>query len=293
MRLKFLALCTSLSLFSSLSAHENLDQLIQESVSQGYHEEFIDLVEMIYGKGFLSQGGVQSIERMIARATLDNRDILDIGSGLGGPTLFLAEHYPLNITGLEPQQWLWKRSLNNLANKQPSLKGSAQFVLMENPANLSQFADATFDLVISKESILHIPLECKKAFFSEINRVLKPDGEIIILDWMRTAPTYSAKTQKMIEMDGVAYHLMTPAEYHTMLEETGFFDIDMENISAETAHYSQGNIDKIQKFASTIREKYGYDVLEYSVESWGYQRDAFASGEFVAGIFRAKKKPLQ
>lgn len=100
----------------------NLENLIQESVSQGYHEEFIDLVEMIYGKGFLSQGGRGSVERMIAGVPIEKRKILDIGSGLGGPVLYLAEQYPIDITGLEPQKWLFERAVKNLEERKKVLK---------------------------------------------------------------------------------------------------------------------------------------------------------------------------
>jgi phosphoethanolamine N-methyltransferase len=294
----YLVLLTSFctSLFSedltqapSVQEETNLENLIQQSVSQGYHEDFIDLVEMIYGKGFLSQGGKASVERMLNNVAIENRKILDIGSGLGGPVLHLAEHYPIDITGLEPQEWLFVRAVQNLNEKSKSLKGSAQFILMDHPSRLSQFADASFDIVISKESILHIPLEIKKSFFLEIDRVLKPGGEIVIMDWMRTTANYSKKTKKMMEMDGVAYHLMTPTDYRSMLQEVGFSHIQMEDVSAETARFSQENIYKIQELAPIIQEKYGQEVYDYCIESWGYQRDAFTSKELVAGIFRARK----
>ena len=266
------------------------EDLVQKSVAQGYNEEFIDLVEMVYGKGFLSQGGGKSAERLLANITIENRKILDIGSGLGGPVLHLAEQYPIDITGLEPQKWLFERALKNLDEKKKSLKGSAQFILMNHPSRLDQFADASFDIVISKESILHIPIEIKKAFLSEIFRVLKPGGEIAIMDWMRTTFPYSEKTKKMMEMDGVAFHLITSADYRSILQEVGFSDIQMENVSAETVNFSQGNIDKIQELKPAIQEKYGQDMYDYSMESWEYQRDAFASGELMTGIFKAKKK---
>lgn len=269
----------------------SLENLIQQSVSQGYHEDFIDLVEMIYGEGFLSQGGTASIEHMIENVAIENQRILDIGSGLGGLVLYLAERYSTDITGLEPQKWLFTRAMNSLNEKTGTLKGSAQFVLMEHPASLHQFPSESFDIVLSKESILHIPLEIKKSFFSEIARVLKPGGKIVILDWMRNTSTqYSQKTQKMMEMDGVAYHLITPAEYRSMLQDAGFSHIRMEDTSLETAGFSQRNIYKIQELAPSIKEKYGQAVYEYCIESWGYQRDAFASRELATGIFIAEKE---
>ena len=266
-----------------------LENLIQQSVSQGYNEDFIELVEMIYGKGFLSQGGTASIDCMINNLSIENRKILDIGSGLGGPVLYLAEKYPLDITGLEPQEWLFRRATESLNENKGILKGSAQFVLMDHPSHLHQFPDESFDIIISKESILHIPLEVKSSFFSEIARVLKSGGQIVIMDWMRNCAQYSQKTQKMMDMDGVAYHLITPTDYQSLLQDVGFSYVQMEDVSLETAHLSQQNIDKIQELAPTIQKKYGQDVYEYCMESWGYQRDAFASKELISGIFRATK----
>lgn len=268
----------------------NLENLIQESVSQGYHEEFIDLIEMIYGKGFLSQGGRASVERMIAGVPIEKRKILDIGSGLGGPVLYLAEQYPIDITGLEPQKRLFERAVKNLEERKEGLKGSVRFVLMDHPAHLAQFADAFFDIVISKEAILHVPFEVKKIFFLEIERILKPGGEIVILDWMRSTESYSKNTQKMMEMDGVAYHLMKPTDYRQILQDVGFSHIQIENISQEIASLSQENIHKIQELAPIIKGKYGQETYDYCIESWGYQRDAFASEELMACIFRAKKQ---
>lgn len=271
------------------TSNDSLKTLAYEAVSQGYDEGFIDLVEMIYGKGFLSQGGKAAVERMVAGVELDCQDVLDIGSGLGGPLLHLATTHSANMVGLEPQEWLFQRAQINLKEVQDELRGSAQFVLMQDPTSLKQFADATFHVVMSKESILHIPLLFKKGFYQEIHRVLRPGGEIVILDWMHSSAHYSRNLLKMMEMDEVAYHLMTVDGYRSMLEEAGFIDITMEEVSEETANLSQGNIDKIQEVQEQIKEKYGKEVYDYCIESWGYQRDAFASRELRAVVFKAIK----
>jgi tRNA G46 methylase TrmB len=115
--LVLISLCGPIFSSDLVQEDANLENLIQQSVSQGYHEDFIDLVEMIYGKGFLSQGGEASIERMLTNVAIDNRKILDIGSGLGGPVLHLAGYHPIDITGLEPQKWLFERAVQNLNEK--------------------------------------------------------------------------------------------------------------------------------------------------------------------------------
>jgi phosphoethanolamine N-methyltransferase len=282
--LKFLA-CACLPLLSFAQEQEYLEALVREAASQGYNEEFIELVEMIYGEGFLSQGGTDAVEHMVQGYALDNLKILDIGSGLGGPALYLAECYLADITGLEPQQFLHARAVRSAYGKE--LKGSLQFVLMEHPGNLSQFEDAAFDLIISKETFLHIPLPCKQAFFAEMHRVLKPGGVLIIMDWMSSG-TLSKNTQKMMEMDGVAYHLLTEDSYHKLLEQSGFVSICVEDVTSETVQSCEENMEKIRTLSSIIQEKYGQDVYDYCLESWGYQRDAFAARELTAFILRSK-----
>lgn len=279
--LKILAFCLPFLVF----AQEDLDVLVKEAASQGYDENFIELVEMIYGEGFLSQGGPAAVAHMVKGYALDNLKVLDIGAGLGGPALYLAECYSADITGLEPQQFLHARAVQAAHGRE--LKGSLQYVLMEHPGNLRQFENATFDLILSKETFLHIPLPCKQAFFAEMRRILKPGGALIIMDWTSSG-SLSSNTQKMMEMDAVAYHLLTEDSYRSLLEQAGFVSICVEDITAETVQSCEENIEKIRALSSAIQEKYGQEVYDYCLESWGYQRDAFARRELTATIFRTR-----
>ena len=265
-------------------------QAAQESACQGYDEEFVELVEMVYGKGFLSQGSQTCVEKMVSDLQLDGRKVLDIGSGLGAPALYLAQQYPVDIIGAEPQEWMVKRANQNLKEAQERLKGSASFVVLRDPSNLQQFSDNEFDIIFSKEALLHVPLEIKKDFFREIYRVLKPGGKIVIMDWLHSSPNYSPNTKKMMEMDGVAFNLVTPSEYLDIFKNVGFADVEMENTSIEHAGFSQENIRTIKKLASQIEAKFGKETYDYCIESWGYQRDAFQAQEIITAIFKATKK---
>ncbi|MBS3903854.1 MAG: methyltransferase domain-containing protein [Simkania sp.] len=263
-----------------------------KTASQGYDDDFITLVEMVYGKGFLSQGGNAFIDKLFEGVALNQSKLLDLGSGLGAVDLYLATHHEVEIVGIDPQKMMVKRSNDNLSEVQVHLKGTVSFVLMENPIHLKQFEDHTFDLIFSKESILHVPLEYKAAYFKEIYRVLKPGGEILIMDWMHASPNYSANTKKMMEMDEVAFCLITPAEYTQFLENAGFVDISLTDTSLDHAQISQENIDTIKNLAGKITEQFGESNYLYSLESWGFQRDAFASRELLTGVFRAQKPSL-
>ncbi len=268
---------------------DTVEQKTKEAASQGYHIEFIELVELIYGKGFLSQGGEASVKRMVANVDLNGKKVLDIGSGLGGPALYLAEHYTAEITGLEPQAWMVERANESLKSIQSKLKGRVDFVHMTTASSLKSFESNSFDVVISKEALLHIPQEAKQPFFDEIYRVLKPSGQIIIMDWMKTSQDYSEKTKKMMEMDGVAYNLIDQADYLKILTNAHFQQITFENTTRDQAAISKQNVETIESLKDTICKKYSLEVYEDSLLSWSLQQAAFQSGELQTAIIRAKK----
>lgn len=262
---------------------------IPEAPSQDYEAEFIELVEMIYGEGILSQGGLYSIDKMFSGIDLDGLTMLDLGSGLGMHDIYLATQNQVDIVGVDPQPYMVNRARDNLAKHQDELVGSVSFLLMDNSISLSQFDDETFDVVFSKEAILHVPCAVKQAYFNEVFRVLKSGGRIVIMDWMRSGPTYSDNTIKMMEMDGIVYELITPGEYTSILSVAGFRDIIVTDTTAAHAEFSQQNIDTICDLSDQIIARFGYETYSYCLESWALQRDAFKTRDILTGIFKASK----
>ena len=231
---------------------------------QGYEEEFIDLVEWVYGKGFLSQGGKASAEEMVKGFDLEGKRLLDIGSGMGGPALAIAKNHHVHVVGIEPQACLVKKA-NEYLEEAGSLEGSVEFINIEDPSNLQIFDDASFDFVVSKEVILHIPTEMKEAYFKEILRVLKPGGKIAIMDWTHKSPNYSDDTKKMIELDGVAYNLVTPLKYLATLSRAGFQKISIEDNTQAHIELTEQNLSTIARLRDKITSRYDAETYNFCV----------------------------
>ena len=258
----------------------------------GYDTEFIDLLEIVYGEGYLSQGGSALVDRMFEGIELEGKTVLDLGCGIGGPALHLAKNHKTCVVGTDPDALMIQKSEAALERLQKHIhvKGSAHFVLMEDPLTLQQFPDNSFDIVTSRESILHVPNEHKQHYFKEIFRVLKTGGQLVLLDWQHHSPNYSEEVKNMMEMDGVPFYLMTPEEYHQTIVQSGFSHITRTDLTDAFFKQTQDDLSIISTEQDRIIEEFGKETLDYSLNSWRIQGQAFERKELLVAFIKAKKE---
>lgn len=87
----------------------------------------------------------------------------------------------------------------------------------------------------------------------------------------------------------MAFELLTPKEYQTVLDKAGFQEIQLIDTTEKHAALSQQNIDSIHSLEKQLKTRFGENEYSYSLESWGSQRDAFRNRELLTGIFQATK----
>jgi tocopherol O-methyltransferase len=121
----------------------------------------IDLIEEL-----LKWSGVQQAE-----------NILDVGCGIGGSSLYLAEKFNASATGITLSPVQAGRATERA--QEAGLSGRCHFQVAN--AQAMPFADNSFDLVWSLESGEHMPDKAK--FMQECYRVLKPGGTLIMVTW--------------------------------------------------------------------------------------------------------------
>ena len=83
---------------------------MDNSEGEGYEVGFLSMVELLWGKGFIAPGGEGNVDRIVEGIDLTGKDVLEIGSGLGGGTMVLAGKYGARVLGLEIEAPLVERA---------------------------------------------------------------------------------------------------------------------------------------------------------------------------------------
>ena len=182
------------------------------------------------------QAQIDLIEELLRWANVTQAEnILDVGCGIGGSSLYLAEKFGAKATGitLSPVQ------ANRAIERAQSAKLNAHFQVanaLEMP-----FADDSFDLVWSLESGEHMPDKVK--FLQECHRVLKPGGTFIFATWCHRSTDrqlLTADEQKHLEDIYRVYclpYVISLPEYEQIASEVGFTELRSADWSTAVAPF--------------------------------------------------------
>lgn len=256
-----------------------------EKLAQEYNRDFTDIIEWLYGESLLSQGGYENIDRMFLNENLNNKTLLEIGSGLGGVSLYLAEKYQINIVGIDRVSRLVEESKKRQTKK--NLIGKVDFKCSTEENSLANLDNDYFDFVIAKEVMLHVV--DKKSFLQEINNKLKPGGKIIFIDWLSERIKLGPNISKMLELDDLKLHIASKDDYTSFFQESNFIKINVESLNSEYIKYSNDNINYLLQNKENFIHKFGEENYNVWLESIKYQANSFIDGEIDVSLITAEK----
>jgi len=249
-----------------------------------YHDAMVDLLEMIWGEGFMAPGGEGNVENLVGGLDLKGKRVLDFGCGIGGPAFLLAGKYGANVVGVDIES-----PLIDLAQKRARVsayKDSTQFMLVE-PGPLD-FLDESFDVVFSSGAITQI--EDKRSIFDECLRVLKPGGTLTCYDWMKREGEYSEDMLYFFKMEELTYAMETPESQEELLREVGFVDVETRDGSDWYRKQSKLELERIKSELYPIMlETMGKQQADHFVEDWRAMVVVCQSGEMRQIYSRAQK----
>ncbi len=246
--------------------------MLNEEIKQ-FYDSSSQLWELVWGEhmhhGYYGRNGNYKIERRQAQIELieellswgyskipnpSPENILDVGCGIGGSTLYLANKFEATATGITLSPVQASRAQERAV--EANLAAKAQFLVAD--ALEMPFADNSFDLVWSLESGEHMPH--KEKFLQECYRVLKPGGTLILATWCHR-PTNSvagdltedekSHLAQIYQVYCLPYVISLP-EYEALALKCGFKDLRSDDWSTAVAPFWDIVIDSAWEWEAIV-----------------------------------------
>jgi len=163
--------------------------------------------------------------------------VLDVGCGSGRLTMAAQGWAGTGgqAVGLDPSPEMIQIARQNAARA--GLKAKFELGVVES----LPFPDASFDVVLNRLMLHHLPGDLKQRGLAEMRRVLKPGGSCLVVDF---EPPKSGLLRLIVQNHLSLMAHVDVREYVPLLEQAGFIDIETGPTSSKLLSYVRGRVAK-------------------------------------------------
>ena len=152
--------------------------------------------------------------------------VLEVGSGSGGPAVYLAAARGCRVTGVDINE----HGIRN-GERLASARGVADRVAFRlvDAGKPLPFPDHSFDAVLSNDAMCHIPNRLE--VLRDWHRVLRPGGRVLFTDAM--VVTGQLSNEELAVRSSIGWYLFVPpGENERLIKRAGFTLLSGEDMTA-------------------------------------------------------------
>ena len=181
----------------------------------------------------------------------------------------LAGEFGAHVTGVDVEPQLAERA--RMHAQEADLTNLIEIRLVE-PGPLP-FPDAAFDVVFSKDALIHIP--DKAALYGEVLRVLRPDGAFAASDWLSgPGAMEDPDFQHYLDVGHLSFAMATARETEAVMRVAGFEGVRSLD---RNAWYAEISAEEVRQIEGPLRDQViGVSSTEI-YETWRVVRRALAA----------------
>ena len=256
-----------------MSAHEN-----------EYHDNMVAMLELIWGEGYMAPGGPGNVARLLDRIDTRGKRILDVGCGIGGPALEMAQMHGAEVVGIDLEAPLVERA--TAAARERGLGDRCRFeVVRPGPF---PFTSHSFDIVLSSGAVTQT--NDTAGIIADSLRVLKPGGVFTCYEWMRIDAPYSDDMLRWLKLEELTYVLETIETFAQLLRDAGFENVEARDASAWYRRECRREYERIRgDLYPRMVELLGQHDADHFVENWQAMTVVCESGEMRQAYFRGRR----
>ncbi|MCB2136984.1 MAG: methyltransferase domain-containing protein [Rhodobacteraceae bacterium] len=251
-----------------------------------YHARLIGMLEAIWGEGFLSPGGPDEIARLVGNNDFSGKSVLDIGCGAGGIDITLVRNHGAGyVCGIDVEDTVLARARTLVA--EAGLGG--QIGCLKVAPGPLPFPPATFDIVFSKDSIVHIP--DKHALMRDAFRILKPGGHFVASDWLIGHDgTPSPEMREYIASEGLDFGMASPERYADAMRQAGFGDVAVTSRNAWYRETAKAELERLKgPIGDAAAQTVGRAFVDENIAIWSKMLVVLNTGEHCPTHLKARK----
>lgn len=240
------------SLSEWVAGAEERDAMIEIAHAEPeYDDTAIRFLEALWGEGYLSPGGPDEVDRVV------------------------ASHGAASAIGFDVE-----RPVVEAARRRAEAQGLAERAsFVQAPPGRLPFADASFDVVFSKDALLHVP--DKDALFAEIFRVLKPGGVFAASNWMIAHDGEPSPQMKAyVAAEGLSFAMASPARYVDAMRGAGFRDVGARDRNPWYREVAREELARLKgPLYGAVAAVVGAAYVDKNIRTWEAMQKVLDSGE--------------